>query len=405
MENNTNIDVKNENIEQMVVEKVSGVEKADKITSAKMLQSTKNIIESLNLEGNQQEKLDTLVKEYKKFLEQAQGVAKVEVVGLDLSDEFNAFSKELEVFIKKLELRTNSYMNDAVAVNVSNIEKDFKVVHDEFMRYLDEVKSIAVSSQKESEEKDLKIKELVSRVDELNDTVNQLQEHNSKLLEKNKSLDKGFSSLVVKNESLQDDLKYANAKLEKEKSLRSIDSETNYKLKNDIKDLKNEINEYKEQIRYKDTKIKVTIEEKNELEVKNKELEISLAELKTKNALLEEEDKKMCDTKKEVAEKTELVAQLEKRNQLLENDLKELNVLKVKNIELEGTVKVLESQSKLLENTLNVINNTVSSITDSKVKAEEKTNNLEIKNTQLIEENKKLLKELEELKKQLKIKK
>ena len=71
---NNNIDIKNEN-------KGTGA-KEDKVTSAKMLQSTKNLIESLGLEGNQQEKLDTLAKGYKEFLEKAQGVAKTEVVAV-----------------------------------------------------------------------------------------------------------------------------------------------------------------------------------------------------------------------------------------------------------------------------------------------------------------------------------
>ena len=68
----------------------------------------------------------------------------------------------------------------------------------------------------------------------------------------------------------------------------------------------------------------------------------------------------MNDIKKDIFEKTELVSKLEKRNELLESDLKELNVLKTKNVELEGTVKALESQSKLLETTLNAINTTIS---------------------------------------------
>lgn len=378
-----NIDIK---------ENKGAVVKEDKVTSAKMLQSTKNLIESLGLEGNQQEKLDTLAKGYKEFLEKAQGVAKTEVVGLDLSGEFDSFSKELDVFMKKLEIKTNTYMNDTVAVNVSNIEKDFRIVHDEFMDYLNEVKGLAISSEKESEGKDAKIKELVSQVNELTGTAQELKENNDKLTKENEKLDKGYTNLLKKNNDLLEDVKCANAKYEREKSLRNTESDTNYKLKNDIKDLKEEIKDLKEDSKFKDTEIKVTVEKNNKLEIRNQELEVSIKELTTKNSLLEEDNKKMHDTKKEVSEKTELIAQLEKRNQLLETDLKELNVLKVKNIELEGTVKTLEGQSKLLETTLNTINSTITSITESKIKAEERAIALE-------EENKKLLKKLEELNK------
>lgn len=209
-------------------------------------------------------------------------------------------------------------MNDTVVVNVSNIEKDFRIVHDEFMRYLRYVKELAVSSQIESEEKDIKIEELVSKVNEPNDTVKQLKENNDELIKGNERLEIGYKSIFIKNNDLQEDVKHANAKYEREKSLRNIGSEANYKLK-------------------------------------NKELEVSFAELTTKKSSLEEENKKMHNIKKEVAEKTELVTQLEKRNQLLKTELEELSTLKIRNIELEGTVKVLEAQSKLLENTLSAI--------------------------------------------------
>ncbi|MFR2570729.1 MAG: hypothetical protein ACLS90_05550 [Clostridia bacterium] len=380
---NNNIDITNEN-------KGTGA-KEDKVTSAKMLQSTKNLIESLGLEGNQQEKLDTLAKGYKEFLEKAQGVAKTEVVGLDLSNEFRDFSKELDVFIKKLELKTNTYMSDTIAINIANSEKDFRIVHDEFMNYLSEVKELAISSQSESEGKDVRIEELVSEVEKLDNTVKELKENNDKLTKENEKLDKGYTNLLKKNNDLLEDVKCANAKYEREKSLRNTESDTNYKLKNDIKDLKEEIKDLKEDSKFKDTEIKVTVEKNNKLEIRNQELEVSIKELTTKNSLLEEDNKKMHNTKKEASEKTELVAQLETRNKSLEEDLKEFNVLKSKNVELEGTIKALETQTKLLENTMNTINLTITSITESRVKAEEKAITLE-------EENKKLLKELEELK-------
>ena len=386
-----NIDIKNEN-------KGTGA-KGDKVSSAKILESTKDIIKSLNLEGsNQQEQLDTLARGYKEFLDKAQGVAKAEVVGLDLSDEFNTFSKELDIFIKKLELKTNTYMSDTVAVNVSNIEKDFKVIHDEFMNYLAGVKEIALSSEKESEGKDAKIEELVSQVDELTGTVEELKKDKDKLTKENEKLDKGYINLLKKNNELAEDVKSANAKYEREKSLRNTESDVNYRLKVEVDDLKKDIKLYKEDIKLKDTQMKSIGEKNNKLEIRNQELEVSLAELTTKNNSLEEENKKLHDIKKEVAEKTELIAQLEKRNELLENDLKELNVLKSKNVELEGIIKALETQSKLLENTMNTINLTITSITESKIKAEERAVILE-------EENQKLLAELEKLKNKSKSKK
>lgn len=387
---NNNIDTKNEN--------KGLVAKEDKITSAKMLQSTKDIIESLNLEGNQQEKLDTLVRGYKRYLEEAQGVAKTEVTGLDLSDEFNSFTKQLDIFVKNLEVKTNTYMSDTVAINIANTEKEFRKVHSEFMDYLKEVKQLAISSQEESEGKSARIEELVVNVEKLNNTVKELKENNDKLTKENEKLDKGYTNLLKKNNELAEDVKCANAKYEREKSLRNTESDVNYRLKNEIKDLKEDVELYKEDIKLKDTQNKSTVEKNNKLELRNQELEVSLAELTTKNNALEEENKKLYDAKKEVAEKTELVAQLEKRNGLLENDLKELSVFKSKNIELEGTIKALETQSKLLENTMNTINLTITSITESKIKAEERAIKLE-------EENQKLLAELEKLKNKSKSKK
>lgn len=405
MKNNVNIDNTIENIEDVAVETVEKVVKADKITSAKMLQSTKDIIDTFNLEGNQQERLDTLVKEYKRLSEEAQKVAKEEVTQLDLSGEFATISKELDIFVKSIEQKINTYMDDTVATNVSNTEKEFKKTHNEFMRYLDEIREVAVTSENKLDDKNKEIEELVSKINELTDTVNSLKKDKEELIKENKDL---ITGIEVKEVMVQKERK------EKYKSEDALDAKTralaNEKLKhsntqdelNDLKSANFDLKASKKELKADNKRLE---EENTNLQAKNKELEVSLAEINSKYISIEEENKQMQDIKKDIFGKTELIAQLEKRNELLENNLKELNVLKAKNVELEGTVKALESQSRLLETTLNTINATISSITDAKVVAEEKSTKLETENTRLADENSKLLKELEDLKKQLKAKK
>lgn len=401
MKNNVNIDNTIENMEDVAVETAEG-----KVTSSKIFQSTKDTIETLsNLKGNQQEKLDALVKHYKKLLEQAEGTAKVEVVGLDLSGDFKNFAKELDIFVKTMEQKVNVYMNDTVTVNVSNVEKDFKVLHNEFIKYLEETKATALASETELEESKQKVAELTSKIDELTNTVEKYKSENKELTDRYVKLDKDCTKLSNKNADLLDSVASYSSKYESEKSSKNAQIENNNILKDEIRDLKEAIKSYKEEISDNNSLLETISSKKSDLEAENEKLRVTNVSLAEKNNQLEEDNAKMNNIKKDIYEKTELVAQLEKRNQILENDLKELNTLKAKNVELEGTVKALESQSKLLETTLNTINSTISSITDAKVVAEEKSSKLEIENTKLVEENNNLLKELEELKKQVKPKK
>lgn len=405
MKNNVNIDNTIENIEDVAVETVEEVVKVDKITSAKMLQSTKDIIDTFNLKGNQQEKLDTLVKEYKKLLEQAEGTAKTEIVGLDLSGDFKNFAKELDIFVKTMEQKVNVYMNDTVATNVSNTEKEFKIMHNEFIKYLEETQKVAVASETELEANKQKVAELTSKIDELTNTVEKYKSENKELTDRYVKLDKECTRLANKNADLLDSVASYSSKYENEKSSKNAQIENNNTLKNEIRDLKEAVKSYKEEIADNNSLLETISSKKSDLEVENEKLRVSNASLIEKNTQLEEDNMKMNDTKKDIFEKVELVSQLEKRNELLSNELKEFNALKAKNVELEGTIKALESQSKLLETTLNTINTTISSIADAKVVAEEKSSKLEIENTRLADENSKLLKELEDLKKQLKAKK
>ena len=389
---NNNIDKKDENMVGAGVGENTTGAKGDKISSAKIMESTKDIIKSLNLKGNQQEQLDIITRGYQRYLEEAQGVAKEEVAGLDLSNEFKDFSKQLDLFMKKLELKTNTYMSDTIAINIANSEKDFRIVHDEFMRYLEEVKEIAVSSEKESEGKDAKIEELVANVKKLNATINELKEDKEKWTKENKDLE---TAVAVKQDKLDKEQKErykVEHKLETKESFLSEERLKVTNLKDKILELKNDKADLEEEKKKFGEENEGLKKDKKDLEVKLKELEVSLAELTVKNNSLEKDLKELSDAKKEVVEKTELATKLEVRNKSLETDLKELNTLKCKNIELEGTVKILEGQSKLLETTLNAINSTISSMTESKIKAEERAIKLE-------EENKKLLKKLEELNK------
>ena len=326
-----NIDNTIENIEDVAVETVEEVVKVDKITSAKMLQSTKDIIDTFNLKGNQQEKLDSLVKEYKRLLEQAEGTAKAEVVGLDLSDEFQNFAKELDIFVKKIELKTNTHMNDTVTVNVSNVEKDFKVLHNEFIKYLEEAKAVAVASETELEESKQKIEELVLKVSELTDTVDELKNKNKEITDRYVKLDKDSTRLANKNADLLDSVASYSSKYENEKSSKNAQVENNNILKNEIRDLKESIKSYKTEIADNNVLLESISNKKSDLETENEKLRVANASLVEKNTQLEEDNMKMNDIKKAIFEKAELVAQLEKRNELLENDLKEKSTLKANN--------------------------------------------------------------------------
>lgn len=391
--NNMNIDNTIENME-------------DRVTSSKIFQSTKDTIDTLkNLKGNQQEKLDALVKEYKKLLEQAEGTAKTEVVGLDLSDEFQNFAKELDVFVKKIELKTNTHINDTVTVNVSNVEKDFKVLHNEFIKYLEETKATALASETELEESKQKVAELVAKVSELINMVDNLKSDNKELTDRYIKLDKDCTRLSNKNADLLDSVASYSSKYESEKSSKNAQIENNNILKDEIRDLKETIKSYKEEISDNNSLLETISSKKSDLEAENEKLRVANASLTEKNNQLEEDNAKMNDIKKDIFEKTELVSQLEKRTELLGKDLEKMNNLQSENTELKGTIKALESQSKLLENTLNTVNLTITSITESKVIAEEKSTRLELENAKLVEENNNLLKELEELKKQVKSKK
>lgn len=397
MKNNMNIDNTKENMEDVAIGTVEEV-KIDKITSAKMLQSTKDIIDTFNLKGNQQEKLDSLVKDYRRLLEEAQGIVKEEVTGLDLSNEFNSFSKDLNIFVQTIEQKVNTYMNNTVAVNVSNTEKEFGVLHSEFMKYLEEVQSVAVASESELEENKQKVEELTIEVKEL-------KTKNEELTSENAKLNKEYTKLSNKNSDLLDSIASLNSKYENEKSSKNAQIENSNILKNEIRDLKETIISQKKELTDNKILLESIVDKKSDLEVKNEQLRVANTGLVEKNTQLEEDSKHIQDVKKELFEKVELVAQLERRNEILEKDLQELNTLKTKNMELEGSVKALEGQSKILETTLNTVNMTISSITDAKVNAEEKSTRLELENTRLVDANTKLLEELEELKKQLKAKK
>ena len=245
--NNMNIDNTVENMENVTVETVEEV-KVDKITSAKMLQSTKDIIDTFNLKGNQQEKLDTLVKEYKKLLEQAEGTAKTEIVGLDLSSDFKNFAKELDIFVKTMEQKVNVYMNDTVATNVSNVEKDFKVLHNEFIKYLEETKVTALASETELEESKQKVAKLTSKIDELTNTVEKYKSENKELTDRYVKLDKDCTRLSNKNADLLDSVASYSSKYESEKSSKNAQIENNNILKDEIRDLKETIKSQKEEI-------------------------------------------------------------------------------------------------------------------------------------------------------------
>mgnify|MGYP004518693193 FL=1 len=380
----TGVDTDNTTIVSENTGKDAGAKKdIDKISSAKIMESTKDIIKSLNLKGNQQEQLDIITRGYKRYLEEAQKVAKEEVFGLDLTDEFKDFSKGLDVFVKKLELKTNTYMNDTVAVNISNTEKEFKKTHQEFMNYLDEVKAVAISSEQEVEEKNSKIEELTLKVKELTSKVEGLEKENKDL----------ETAVAVKQDKLDKERKEkykVEHKLETKEVFLSDERLKITNLKTQILELessKSSLKSDKKKLKEENQKLH---EDNKNLEIRVKELELSNTELTAKNNSLEDTNKELSNAKKEVVEKTELATKLESRNKSLEEDLKELNELKSKNVELEGTIKALEMQSKLLETTLNTVNMTITSITESKIKAEEIAITLE-------QENKKLLEELEKL--------
>lgn len=381
------------NIENIDTKNKMEVAKTDKITSAKMLQSTKDLIDTLNLEGNQQEKLDTLVKGYKIYLEQAQGMAKEEVEGLDLTSELTVISKAIDAFVKGVESKTANYINDAVAINISNIEKDFSVKHSEFIKYLDEVKELAVSTQLESEEKAKEIEEFVSRVDKLNEKIEELNKENLELKKRNTEHEKDKKVNLNNIEKLKEEKNRLSIKLESK--IVMLDEETlkNSRLNNTIIDYKSQVNRLNQDIKDKQKDIKNINEDNSKLEIKNKELEVSVAELKVKNSSLEEENQKMNDVKKEIFEKTEEITQLEKRNQTLENDLKEFNTLKIRNIELEGTVNALKAQNTALNATLNTINSTIDTIVKSRDEAEKRASNAENEIQKLLAKIKKLEKD------------
>lgn len=151
----------------------------DKITSAKILQSTKDMIETFNIKGNQQEKLDTLVKNYKKFLDEAHNNAKLDTVDLNLSNEFNNFSKELDVFIKKIELKVNKHLEDTIRINNSNLEKELNTKHNNFIKCLEEVKHSGDKNllkenetlSNKNEELERENRKLLIQIEELNQKV------------------------------------------------------------------------------------------------------------------------------------------------------------------------------------------------------------------------------------------
>lgn len=365
------------NIENINIENRVEVAKTNKVTSAKMLKSTKDLIDELNLEGNQQEKLDALVKGYKVYLEEAQGIAKEEVEEFDLSGELCSITKALEGFVKIIESKVTNHISDAIAINVSNAEKDFSVKHSEFMKYLSEIKEHAISTQLESKEKAREIEEFISKINELNKKIEELNKEKAELEKKNSESiknEQAYSNLLEKVKGEKDSI---SIKLESKKSLLDEETAKNYRLNTTVNEYKMQISRLNQDIKDKEKDVKVANENNNKLEVRNRELEVNLAELKTKNSSLLEENKEMNIIKKEMFEKTEEVVQLEKRNKVLENDLKEFNVLKVKNIELEGTANALKTQNKALSGTLNTINSTIDAIVKSRDEAEKKASSAE----------------------------
>ena len=77
-----------------------------------------------------------------------------------------------------MEHKVNTHMDNTVATNVSNVEKDFKALHNEFIKYLEETKAVAFASETELEENKQKIEELTSKIDELTNTVEKYKSEN-----------------------------------------------------------------------------------------------------------------------------------------------------------------------------------------------------------------------------------
>lgn len=405
MENNLNIDNLIENKEEVAVETVETSteskgkkkgkkEKDSNLTTSKIFKSTKEVIDSLNLEGRQQEQLDYLANFYKEHLESGRRIVREDVKDLDLTDDFNSFNKELNAFIKSLEVKVNKYITNAIKVNVDNTEKEFNALHTEFINLLEDVKNSCNNQDSELKAKDEQIEELTNKVSGLNSALDKFKE----LENAYKKIEEEKINAVIENNELANELKKLKNNYETDKNILVYKDNEIKTLESKIKFNEVEINTLLN--KNKDLKIQnEDLQTENENLLKeNKALEVQNAHFAKQNALLEKENKEIQSLKNTVVEKEELVTQLNKKNELLNNDLKDLNALKIKNIELEGSIKVVENQSKLLESTLNTVNLTISSLAEAKVKAEEKAVRLEA-------ENSRLLKEIEELKKQLNTKK
>ena len=398
MDNKENLNIDNKN-------EVVGA-KNDRISSARIFESTIRLIENLNLEGkNKQEQLDYLAKEYKRLSDEAQNKAKEDINKLDLSSEFDSLIKKIEIFKNSIEDKTNEYIDSSVKVAVSNSVKDFEVMHEVFEKQVEDVRSVAVASQEVLNEKDRELNEKNKEIDSLNLTIEELnrriseiKESRDNLVDYSSNLEDKYKKLENRNTTLEESIVATNAKLETEKSLKNSEIDKANRLRNNITDLEKEVEFYRDKISLKDAEVRTVMDKNGKLQARNEELEVQNTHFAKQNALLEEENKTLEDIRNNVAEKREEVAQLTKKAGMLENELKEFNLLKVENAELKGTIKALEAQSNTLETTLNVIQSTVSIMTEAKVKAEERAISLE-------GENSRLLKEIEELKKQFNIKK
>lgn len=313
----------------------------NKITTAKMLAGTKNILRELNVEGrNEQEKIDSIIRIYKEQVDAASGDVLGKVQNLDLTDDFKSISKDLNIFFKGVEQKVNKllqYNTDVIALNTQN---DFKKLHKQFLEYIDNAQITSLEVERELEEKKQEIS----------------------------IINKEISSLKAKEEDMKKSYEDINDRCSKsEKERASIEQECDIlkgkysKVESSLKESESE----KQEIKTKLEGAKLDI----------RKLETSLDELRNMNSLL----------KSEMIKKDAELSKLSEENKNIKELKEHVESLTKRNAELEAKLKSSEVSNSTLQTTLNTINTVISSTTEARVNAETSMLKLQEENRRLKE--------------------
>lgn len=229
----------------------------NRVSTVKMLESTKEIINSLDLiDGNQQQKLDYLVRDYAKFIDEAKALKKEVIPEISLDKDIEYINATLNNYLKAIASKVNKHLEESIIASNRNIEREITKCHNAFIETTNELKADA----KYIDEKYNATKKIEEELETLKERDSIREEYNKELIKKNKELDMTLIEVKAKISVLEQE----KEELLKYKELYIDKNEEYIKLENRYKALLEEANILKED------KLDKSVLEANNISLKSK---------------------------------------------------------------------------------------------------------------------------------------